>query len=154
MTKKALLVSLGLAAILPAGVTFAKTSLETVKTPSGAEVQKVRVEGQVESVSETGKNQITVKEADGKVYTVNLGPRWFKDTAVKAGDNVKVEGLERTEGTIGAWKLTKADGSEVTIRTQAGKPEWAGKGNGQGMGRGKGQGFLDENKDGVCDHRQ
>lgn len=156
MKKQTLAMALGLAAVLPAGAVFAKTTLETVKTPSGAEIPKVRVEGQVTSVSETGKNQIQVKEADGKTYAINLGPKWFKDTTVSVGDNVKVEGLEKTEGTIGAWKLTKADGSEVTIRTQAGRPEWAGKGKGQGNGQRKGsrQGFVDENKDGVCDHQQ
>jgi len=143
--------------LLSAGVVFAKTSLGTVKTPSGEEVAKVGLSGTVESVSTTGKNQIQVKDADGKSYTVNLGKRGYVDTTVKTGDNVKVEGLEHTAGTVSAWNLTKADGSQVTIRTAAGKPAWGGKGEGNGgsgmhNGSGNGAGFVDANGDGNCDN--
>lgn len=143
--------------VLSTGVVFAKTSLETVKTPSGIEVAKVGLAGTVESVSTTGKNQIQVKDSDGKSYTVNLGKRGYVDTTVKTGDNVKVEGLENTTGTVSAWNLTKADGSQVTIRTEAGKPAWAGNGGGNtgsGMhnGSGNGSGFVDANGDGTCDN--
>ncbi len=143
--------------LLSTGVVFAKASLGTVKTPSGTEVAKVGVSGSVESVSTTGKNQIQVKDSDGKSYTVNLGKRGYVDTTVQAGDNVKVEGLEKTAGTISAWNLTKADGSQVTIRTAAGKPAWGGNGGGNGgskmhNGSGNGSGFVDANGDGTCDN--
>lgn len=123
---------IGVAALLIGGGTYAKTSLETIKAPNGKEVQKVAVEGEVTKNSENGKNHIELKEADGKTYEVHLGPKWYKDTSVNVGDKIKVEGVEKEEGEVGAWKLTKADGSEVVLRTKAGKPEWAGKGKGMG----------------------
>lgn len=143
--------------LLSTGVVFAKTSLGSVKTPSGTEVAKVGIAGTVESVSTTGKNQIQVKDADGASYTVNLGKRGYVDTTVAAGDSIKVEGLEKDAGTVSAWNLTKADGSQVTIRTEAGKPAWAGTGGGNGgsgmhNGSGEGAGFVDANGDGVCDN--
>ena len=143
--------------LLTTGAVYAKSSLGTVKTPSGAEVAKVGLSGTVESVSTTGKNQIQLKDDDGKSYTVNLGKRGYVDTTVKTGDSVKVEGLEKNAGTVSAWNLTKADGSQVTIRTEAGKPAWAGSGsghNGSGMMNGatEGGGFVDANGDGNCDH--
>lgn len=143
--------------LLSTGVVLAKTSLGTVATPSGSEVAKVGLSGTVESVSTTGKNQIQLLDSDGSSYAVNLGKRGYVDTAVKTGDNISVEGLERTVGTVSAWSLTKADGSQVTIRTEAGKPAWAGNGggnSGSGMhnGSGNGAGFVDANGDGTCDN--
>ncbi len=154
--KKTLIVGTVVAVtLLSTGVVFAKTSLGTVKTPNGEDVAKVGLAGTVESISTTGKNQIQIKDADGKSYTVNLGKRGYVDTTVKTGDSVKVEGLEHTAGTVSAWNLTKADGSQVTIRTAAGKPAWAGSGSGgTGMhnGSGSGNGFVDANGDGACDN--
>ncbi len=156
--KKTLIVGTAVAiSLLSTGVVFAKTSLGTVKTPSGTEVAKVGLAGTVERATTTGKNQIQIKDADGKSYTVNLGKRGYVNTTVQTGDNVKVEGLEETAGTVSAWNLTKADGSQVTIRTAAGKPAWAGEGSGTGgsgmhNGSGNGSGFVDANGDGACDN--
>ena len=157
MNKKLIVGTAVTFSLLSTGVVFAKTSLGTVKTPEGTEVTKVGLSGTVESASATGKNQIQVKESDGKIYTVNLGKRGYVDTTVKTGDNIKVEGIEKTEGNVSAWNLTKADGSQVTIRTEAGKPAWAGSstghnGTGMGNGSGNGSGFVDANGDGVCDN--
>ena len=155
MNKGLIIAGVTAVSVLAGGAAFAKTSLGNVKTPSGTEVAKVGIEGTVSGVSTTGKNQVQVKEADGKTYNVKLGPRWYANTSVKDGENIKVEGVEHSEGDISAWKLTKGDGSEVTLRTEAGKPAWAGqRGHGKGMGQGQGTGFTDANGDGACDHMQ
>jgi|GEM_PF-2036655 len=157
MNKTLIVGSLVAVSLLSTGVVFAKTSLGTVKTPNGEEIAKVGLSGTVESISTTGKNQIQVKDVDGATYSVNLGKRGYVDTTVKTGDAISVEGTERTAGTVSAWNLTKADGSQVTIRTAAGKPAWGGNGNGNGgsgthMGSGNGTGFADANGDGTCDN--
>jgi hypothetical protein len=141
MNKKLLIGMVIAGSVLATGTAFAKTSLGTVTTPSGLEVPKVSIQGIVESLSTSGKNQVQVKESDGSSYNVNLGPRWYADTAVEVGDNITVEGTEKNEGTIGAWSLTKQDGTQVTIRTEAGKPGWAGERAGsqqKGVGNGTG----------------
>lgn len=155
MNKRIIAASIVGIGLVLTGTAYAKSSLGMVKMPNGTEVPKVGISGTISGTSTTGKNQVQVKEADGKVYNVNLGPRWYANTQVTAGESVKVEGIERTDSQISAWKLTRADGSEVSIRTQAGKPAWAGqRGAGQGHGMGQGQGFVDKNGDGICDNMQ
>lgn len=143
--KKTLIAVAGIATLLGSGTVLAKSSLGTVTAPNGVQLPKVGIEGTVTAVSGERPHQLTVTEKDGTAYTVKVGP----NATLSVGESIKVEGVEKTSGTIGAWKITKADGTEVTLRTKVGRPDWAGKGNGNQR-----KGFVDENKDGTCDKRQ
>lgn len=74
---------------------------------------------------------ILVKDPDGDVVTVHLGPRWFIDpaaTGIRKDDRVKVKGVWvelNNEDIVMASKISKGDFFEYKVRlTKDGTPFW------------------------------
>lgn len=74
---------------------------------------------------------LLVKDPDGDVVTVHLGPRWFVDpdaTGIRKGDKVKVKGVWVTinhEDVVMASKVSRGDFFEYKVRlTKDGTPFW------------------------------
>jgi hypothetical protein len=74
---------------------------------------------------------LLLKDPDGDIVTVHLGPRWFVDPAaigVKKDDKVKVKGVWvelNNEDIIIASKISKGDFFEYKLRlTKDGTPFW------------------------------
>lgn len=128
MNKKTILPAALVAALVILGGTSiaeAKTSMEKVKGPCGQEKEKVLLEGEVTHTTVENKNKITLKENDGKEYTINIGPKWYKDVSFNEGEKVKVEAVENKSGQYMAWKVTKENGEEIALKDKIGKPNWA-----------------------------
>ncbi len=74
---------------------------------------------------------VLVKDGDGDIVTVHLGPRWFVDpdaTGIHKGDRVKVKGAWVTinhEDVVMASKISRGDFFEYKVRlTKDGTPFW------------------------------
>jgi hypothetical protein len=74
---------------------------------------------------------VLVKDPDGDVIPVHLGPKWFvnpDDTGLKKGDRVKVKGVWVDIGNqdvVIASKVSKGDFFEYKVRlTSDGTPFW------------------------------
>jgi hypothetical protein len=74
---------------------------------------------------------LLLKDPDGDILTVHLGPRWFIDPAaigIKKDDKVKVKGVWvelNNEDIIIASKISKGDFFEYKVRlTKDGTPFW------------------------------
>ena len=74
---------------------------------------------------------ILVKDPDGDVVTVHLGPRWFVDpaaTGIRKDDKIKVKGVWvelNNEDIVMASKISKGDFFEYKVRlTKDGTPFW------------------------------
>lgn len=74
---------------------------------------------------------LLLKDPDGDILTVHLGPRWFIDPAaigIKKDDKVKVKGVWvelNNEDIIIASKVSKGDFFEYKVRlTKDGTPFW------------------------------
>jgi hypothetical protein len=74
---------------------------------------------------------LLLKDADGDIVTVHLGPRWFVDPAaigVKKDDKIKVKGVWvelNNEDIVIASKISKGDFFEYKFRlTKDGTPFW------------------------------
>jgi hypothetical protein len=74
---------------------------------------------------------LLLKDPDGDILTVHLGPRWFVDPAaigVKKDDKIKVKGVWvelNNEDIIIASKISKGDFFEYKLRlTKDGTPFW------------------------------
>ncbi|MGD9975109.1 MAG: hypothetical protein AB7S77_18770 [Desulfatirhabdiaceae bacterium] len=74
---------------------------------------------------------VLVKDPDGDVVTVHLGPKWFvnpDETGLKKGDRVKVKGVWveiNNEDVVIASKISRGDFFEYKVRlTSDGKPFW------------------------------
>ncbi len=74
---------------------------------------------------------VLVKDPDGDVVTVHLGPKWFvnpDETGLKKGDRVKVKGVWveiNNEDVVIASKISRGDFFEYKVRlTGDGKPFW------------------------------
>jgi len=74
---------------------------------------------------------LMVKDPDGDVVTVHLGPRWFIDpaaTGIRKDDKVKIKGVWvelNNEDIVIASKISKGDFFEYKVRlTKDGTPFW------------------------------
>jgi hypothetical protein len=74
---------------------------------------------------------LLVKDPDGDIVTVHLGPRWFIDpaaTGIRKDDKVKVKGAWveiNNEDIVIASKISKGDFFEYKVRlTKDGTPFW------------------------------
>lgn len=133
-----------MAGLLTGGIAIASaaTTVRTVTTARGTMVEVVSITGKVTEVSnpttsgtkqrfmgmfrrDHGYAKIT-DEADGKVYTVELGLKESSGITMKVGDGVTIEGtvsVRGTENKLQIWVFTGADGKTVTLRKADGTPD-------------------------------
>jgi hypothetical protein len=131
-----------IAGLLTGGIAIASaaTKVRTVTTAQGTTVDVISVTGKVTEVSDAssssskgfmgmfrrdqGYAKIT-DDADGKVYTVELGRQESADVTMKVGDTVTIEGTVSVRGTtndLRVWTFTGADGKTVTLVKADGTP--------------------------------
>ncbi|MHB8071061.1 MAG: hypothetical protein ACYDHF_03790 [Candidatus Cryosericum sp.] len=131
-----------MAGLLTGGIAIASaaTKVRTVTTAQGTTVDVISVTGKVTEVSDAssasskgfmgmfrrdqGYAKIT-DDADGKVYTVELGREESADITMKVGDTVTVEGtvsIRGTENDLRVWTFTGTDGKTVTLVKADGTP--------------------------------
>lgn len=133
-----------IAGLLTGGIAIASaaTKVRTVTTPQGTSVDVISVTGTVTKVStpttaESGKgfmgmfrrgSEGTAKikdNADGTLYTLQLGREEAAGVTMKVGDTVTVEGTSKTRNSVNElqiWTFTGADGNTVTLRKADGTP--------------------------------
>jgi len=133
-----------IAGLLTGGIAIASaaTKLRTVTTPQGTSVDVILVTGTVTEVSTPGTAESTksfmgmfrrgpdgyakIKDnADGMVYTLELGCEEAAGITMKVGDVVTVEGTSETRNSVNelnVWTFTGADGKTVTLRKADGTP--------------------------------
>jgi hypothetical protein len=133
-----------IAGLLTGGIAIASaaTKLRTVTTPQGTSVDVISVTGKVTEVStadttENGRGIMGVfrrgpegyakikDNADGTVYTLELGREESAGIAMKIGDTVTVEGTSATRNSVKelqVWTFTGADSKTVTLRKADGTP--------------------------------
>jgi hypothetical protein len=120
----------------------AATNVRTVTTPQGTSVDVISVTGTVTEVSSasTAENargimgmfrrgsdgDAKIKDnADGTVYTLELGREEATGITMRIGDVVTVEGTSETRNGLNrfhVWTFTSADGKTVTLRKADGTP--------------------------------
>ena len=131
-----------IAGLLTGGIAIASaaTKVRTVTTAQGTTVDVIAVTGKVTEVSDAsststkgfmgmfrrdrGYAKIT-DDADGKIYTVELGREESADITMKVGDTVTIEGtvsVRGTENELRVWTFTGADGKTVTLVKADGTP--------------------------------
>jgi hypothetical protein len=132
-----------MAGLLTGGIAIASaaTKVRTVTTAQGTTVDVISVTGKVTEVSDAsstttskgfmgmfrrdqGYAKIT-DDADGKVYTVELGREESAGIAMKVGDTVTIEGTASVHGTeneLRVWTFTGTDGKTVTLVKADGTP--------------------------------
>jgi hypothetical protein len=133
-----------IAGLLMGGIAIvsAATKVRTLTTPQGTSVDVISVTGTVTEVStastaESGKGFMgmfrrgpegyaKIKDnADGIVYTLELGREQAAGITMKVGDTVTVEGTSETRNSVNElqiWTFTGADGKTVTLRKADGTP--------------------------------
>jgi hypothetical protein len=133
-----------IAGLLTGGIAIASaaTKLRTVTTPQGTSVDVISVTGKVTEVStadttENGRGIMGVfrrgpegyakikDNADGTVYTLELGREESAGIAMKIGDTVTVEGTSATRNSVKelqVWTFTGTDGKTLTLRKADGTP--------------------------------
>ena len=133
-----------IAGLLTGGIAIASaaTKLRTVTTPQGTSVDVILVTGTVTEVSTPGTAESTksfmgmfrrgpdgyakIKDnADGTVYTLELGREEAAGITMKVGDVVTVEGTSETRNGLNefyVWTFAGADGKTVTLRKADGTP--------------------------------
>ncbi|MEN6388526.1 MAG: hypothetical protein ABFD13_06515 [Candidatus Cryosericum sp.] len=133
-----------LAGLLTGGIAVASaaTKVRTVTTPKGTTVDVISVTGTVTEVSTpssatagTGLSGMfrhrqagyaKIKDnADGTVYTIEIGRAETANLTIKVGDTVTVEGTSRTRNGVDElriWTFTGADGKTVTLCNADGTP--------------------------------
>ncbi len=102
--------------------------------PSDRDSFKGTITGFKEIIPFTGMSPgvaLLVKDPEGDVVTVHLGPRWFVDPAaigIKKDDKVKIKGVWveiNNEDVVIASKISKGDFFEYKLRlTKDGTPFW------------------------------
>jgi hypothetical protein len=132
-----------IAGLLMGGIAIvsAATKVRTVTTLQGTTADVVSITGKVTEVSDPitsgtkqgfmgmfrrgqGSAKIT-DDADGKVYTIELGREESSGIAMKVGDTFTIEGtvsVRGTENDLRVWTFTGADGKTVTLRKADGTP--------------------------------
>lgn len=108
----------GVGLIVVAPTPGAKAVNVSVRSHKVLSKDRVTIEGVVKLLHKD-KSRITVKTDEGKTYLAILGAK--QSDLVKVGDRIKIEGVQSKTGKIVVWKLTKADGTVVTLRTESGK---------------------------------
>lgn len=119
-------------------VASAATKVRTVTTSQGTTVDILSITGTVTAVSDPETNsgffgrfrrrhvEATITDdADGKTYTLEMGPVEAGAITMKVGDKVTVEGTVATRGSknvVHVWTFTGADGKTVTLRKDDGTP--------------------------------
>ena len=76
---------------------------------------------------------LTMQTGDGPV-AIHLGPEWYWESngiAVNEGDSVEVAGFYEDGVFEAASVLNVTSGESVSLRDDAGRPLWAGRGNGR-----------------------
>jgi len=133
-----------IAGLLTGGIAIASaaTKLRTVTTPQGTSVDVISVTGKVTEVSSAGTTEngrgimgmfrrgpagyAKIKDnADGTIYTLELGREETAGLTMKVGDTVTVEGTSETRNIVKklqVWTFTGADGKTVTLRKADGSP--------------------------------
>lgn len=133
-----------IAGLLTGGIAIASaaTKLRTVTTPQGTSVDVILVTGtviEVSSASTAGNDRgimgmfrrgpdgyAKIKDnADGMVYTLELGREEAAGITMEVGDVVTVEGTSETRNSVNelnVWTFTGADGKTVTLRKADGTP--------------------------------
>lgn len=133
-----------IAGLLTGGIAIASaaTKLRTVTTPQGTSVDVISVTGTVTEVSNAGTagsgkgfmgmfrrgpaGYAKIKDnADGTVYTLELGRAGTAGITMKVGDTVTVEGTSATRDSVNelrVWTFTGADGKTVTLCSADGTP--------------------------------
>lgn len=133
-----------IAGLLTGGIAIASaaTKLRTVTTPQGTSVDVISVTGTVTEVSNAGTagsgkgfmgmfrrgpaGDAKIKDnADGTVYTLELGRAGTTGITMKVGDTVTVEGTSATRDSVNelrVWTFTGADGKTVTLCSADGTP--------------------------------
>lgn len=111
-----------------------KSKYDKLYVPSDRDSLKGTVVGFKEIIPFPGMSPgvaIIVKDQEGDVVTVHLGPRWFVDpkaTGIKKDDKVKVKGVWaeiNNEDIVMASKISKGDSFEYKLRlTKDGTPFW------------------------------
>jgi hypothetical protein len=133
-----------IAGLLTGGIAIvsAATKVRTVTTPQGTSVDVISVTGTVTEVStastaESGKGIMgmlrrepagyaKIKDnADGTIYTLQLGRGEAAGITMKVGDTVTVEGTSETRNGVNelhVWTFTGADNKTVTLCKADGTP--------------------------------
>jgi hypothetical protein len=133
-----------IAGLLTGGIAIvsAATKVRTVTTPRGTTVDVISVTGTVAEVSTAGTTEngrgimgmfrrgpvgyAKIKDnADGTVYTLELGREETAGIAMKVSDIVTVEGTSETRNGVNelhVWTFTGADGKTVTLCKADGSP--------------------------------
>jgi len=133
-----------IAGLLTGGIAIASaaTKVRTVTMPQGTGVDVISVTGtvmEVSTASTTGASHgimgifrrgpagyAKIKDnADGTVYTLELGREETAGLTMKVGDIVTVEGTSATRNRVKdlqVWTFTGADGKTVTLRKVDGTP--------------------------------
>lgn len=132
-------VAVGVALALALMTAGAGVALAQRTGPQGErwdEDEVVTLEGKVKEV----ERPFATFEADGKTYTVHLGPSWFwqeRGYTLTRGDQVTITGEVSVEGKASHLYLTSLVRGDTTYRfaDDDGVPLWSG-----GRGRGRGWG--------------
>ena len=133
-----------IAGLLTGGIAIvsAATKVRTVTTPQGTSVEVISVTGTVTEVSTVGTTErgrgimgmfrrgpagyAKIKDnADGTVYTLELGREETAGITIKVDGTVTVEGTSETRNGVNelhVWTFTDADGKTVTLRKADGSP--------------------------------
>ncbi|MGF1568670.1 MAG: DNA-binding protein [Nodosilinea sp.] len=69
-------------------------------------------------------NDFTLRDDTGEVV-VDAGPRWYQEITVTPGEQLTVVG-EYDNGEFDAYRITRANGEVIVIRSGPGRPPWAG----------------------------
>jgi sporulation protein YlmC with PRC-barrel domain len=99
---------------------------QTIKTIEGT-VENV---GTFEPASGVREGlRLRIKTDDGKMFTVNAGPRWYAEQqnfSVKSGDKIKVTGSQVTIAGRSVILSTKIENGNETLdlRSNSGEPKW------------------------------
>jgi hypothetical protein len=151
-----------IAGLLTGGIAIASaaTKVRTVTMPQGTSVDVISVTGtvtEVSTASTTGASHgimgmfrrgpagyAKIKDnADGTVYTLELGREETAGLTMKVGDIVTVEGTSATRNSfkdLQVWTFTGADGKKVAIAADGFRGGCGMRGD-RGAGQGAGRGF-------------
>lgn len=103
-------------AVAPAAAAFADVPIAQVRPTDG-----ISISGEVASVF---GNKFVLRDQSGEIL-VDTGPRWFRERSFAEGERLTVVG-ELDEDEFEAQRITREDGTVLTIRPDRGPPPWAG----------------------------
>lgn len=95
---------------------------QTIRIADLQRPRSIAISGRVASIV---GNNFTLNDGTGQII-VDAGPRWWHSVNLSPGEQVTVTGELGKKGEFNAFRITRANGSAIEIRSPDAPPPWAG----------------------------